>query len=213
MNKLRVLLADDHRIVTEALRHLLEPEFDLVGIVEDGRAMLEAARELKPDVVVVDISMPELNGLDALEELMMIDPDARVVVLTMHRRLVYARKALSLGALGYVLKHSAPDELVLAVRAAAAGKTFVTPELTNDLLQSLSSNRRPSNDPVENLTLRQREILRLLVEGHSAKVIARRLDISPRTVESHKYTMMEALGLTNSAELIRYAYKSGFMDV
>ena len=213
MKRLRVLLADDHRIVAEGLRRLLEPEFDLVGIVEDGLALLEAAGKLKPDVIVADISMPELNGLDALEELRTTNPDVRVVILTMHRRLAYARKALDAGALGYVLKHSAPEELVVAVRAAAAGRTFVTSELAGELMQDLKSNQTPADDPTEQLTLRQREILRLLIDGHSAKAIANRLDISPRTVESHKYSMMESVGVSTTAELIRFAYKSGFADI
>jgi len=213
MKRLRVLLADDHRIVAEGLRRLLEPEFDLVGVVEDGLALLEAAGKLKPDVIVADISMPELNGIDALEELRMTNPDVRVVILTMHRRLAYARKALDAGALGYVLKHSAPEELVVAVRAAAAGRTFVTSELAGELMQSLKSSQDPVADPTEQLTLRQREILRLLIDGHSAKAIANRLDISPRTVESHKYSMMESVGVSTTAELIRFAYQSGFADI
>lgn len=213
MMRLRVLLADDHRIVAEGLRRLLEPEFDLVGVVEDGRALLKAASDLKPDVIVADISMPELNGIDALEELRLVNPDVRVVILTMHRRLAYARKALDAGAMGYVLKHSAPEELVVAVRAAAAGRTFVTSELAGELMQSLKSNQDLVNDPAGQLTLRQREILRLLIDGHSAKAIARRLDISPRTVESHKYSMMESIGVSTTAELIRFAYSSGFADI
>jgi len=213
MKRLRVLLADDHRIVAEGLRRLLEPEFDLVGVVENGLALLEAAGKLKPDVIVADISMPELNGIDALEELRMTNPDVRVVILTMHRRLAYARKALDAGALGYVLKHSAPEELVVAVRAAAAGRTFVTSELAGELMQSLKSSQDPVADPTEQLTLRQREILRLLIDGHSAKAIANRLDISPRTVESHKYSMMESVGVSTTAELIRFAYQSGFADI
>jgi len=208
MKRVRVLLADDHRIVAEGLKRLLEPEFDLVGVVEDGRALLAAAKELQPDVIVSDISMPELNGVEALEELKKANPGVRVVFLTMHHNVAYARQAMDAGALGYVIKHSAAEELILAVRAAAAGKTYVTPAIAGELLQVMRAGDGPNVDPVRKLTLRQREILRLLVDGHSAKAIAARLDISPRTVEFHKYAMMETLGAANSAELIRLALKS-----
>ena len=207
MKRLRVLLADDHRIVAEGLKALLEPEFELVGIVEDGFALLEAAAEKKPDVIVTDISMPGLNGIEALEELKKENPDVHIVCLTMHRDLAYARRALDAGALGYVLKHSAPEELVMAVRAAAIGHTFVTSAIAGEVLQSIQSGDDAAADPAHKLTLRQREILRLLADGGSAKEIARRLEISPRTVEFHKYTMMETLGVSSSAELIRFALK------
>lgn len=212
MNRLRVLLADDHQIVAEGLRQLLEPEFDLVGVVGDGRALLDAASELKPDVIVTDINMPELNGLDALEELLKADPKARVVILTMYHKVAFASQALEAGAAGFVLKQSAPEELVFAVRAAAAGRTFVTSELTEELMQVRKSNEDPMTDPLWMLTLRQREVLRLLIDGHSAKAIAKRLDISPRTVESHKYSIMESVGVSSTVELIRFAYQSGFAD-
>lgn len=208
MKSLRVLLADDHQIVAEGLKRLLEPNFELVGIVEDGLALLAAARELKPDVIVADISMPELNGLDALEELRKINDDVRVVILTMHHNVAYARQALAAGALGYVLKHSAASELIIAVNAAAAGKTYVTPAIAGELLEAMRAGDGVSDNPVQKLTLRQREILRLLVDGHSAKAIARRLDISSRTVEFHKYAMMESLGFSSSAELIRFALQN-----
>ena len=207
MKRLRVLLADDHRIVAEGLKALLEPEFELVGIVEDGFALLEAAAEKKPDVIVTDISMPGLNGIEALEELKKENPDVHIVCLTMHRDLAYARRALDAGALGYVLKHSAPEELVMAVRAAAIGHTFVTSAIAGEVLQSIQSGDDAAADPAHKLTLRQREILRLLADGGSAKEIARRLEISPRTVEFHKYSMMETLGVSSSAELIRFALK------
>jgi len=209
----RILLADDHRIVAEGLKRLLEPEFDLVAVVEDGRALLSAASELKPDVIVSDISMPELNGVEALEEMKKHDPEVRVVFLTMHHNVAYARKALDAGALGFVLKHSAVAELILAVRAAAAGRTFVSPAIAGELLQSMREQDSTNDDPILKLTLRQREILRLLVDGHSAKAIAARLDISPRTVEFHKYSMMETLGISSNAELIRFALESGASEI
>jgi DNA-binding NarL/FixJ family response regulator len=213
MKPVTVLLADDHRIVAEGLKRLLEPEFELIGVVEDGRALLVAAGELQPDVIVSDISMPELNGVEALEELKKVDPGARVVFLTMHHNVAYARQALAAGALGYVLKHSAVEELILAVRAAAGGRTFVSPAIAGELLDSLRAGDGADDTPANKLTLRQREILRLLVDGHSAKAIAARLGISPRTVEFHKYAMMESLGLTSTAELIRFALQSGASDV
>ena len=212
MRRVRVLLADDHRIVAEGLKKLLEPEFELIGIVEDGFALLKVAAEKKPDVIVTDISMPGLNGIEALEELKKKNPDVRVVCLTMHRELAYARRALDAGVLGYVLKHSAPEELAIAVRAAAQGHTFITSAIAGEVLQSIQSGEAASADPVRKLTLRQREILRLLADGESAKEIARRLKISPRTVEFHKYSMMETLGVSTSAELIRFALKYNIAD-
>ncbi len=206
MTKPRVLLADDHRMVAEGLKGLLAEEFELVGIVEDGRAMVAVARELRPDVIVADISMPQLNGIDALAVLKRDNPAVRVVFLTMHREAAYARRALEAGASGFVLKHSAPAELVLAVRAALQGRTFITPDLAAEVLR-----KEKVADPLAALTPRQREIVQLLAEGKSAKEIAAALDLSARTVEFHKYTVMEALGLANSAELIRFAIKYGLV--
>ncbi len=207
MIRARVLLADDHRMLAEGLERLLVSEFDLIGVVEDGRAMVEAAKALKPDVIVADITMPQLNGIEALEEIKKFDPNVRVVFLTMHRDIAYARRALEAGAAGFVLKHSASKELVLAVREAAQGRTYVTPTLAGEVLQALTQRASPAKDPVSGLTLRQREILRLLVDGLTAKQIALRLDISYRTVEFHKYRMVELLGLSSSAELIHFAIK------
>jgi len=209
MKHIRVLLADDHRIVAEGLKSLLESEFELVGMVGDGRALLSAAKLLKPDVIVTDITMPELNGIEAFEELKKLDPEVKVIFLTMHHSVAYARRALDAGALGYVLKHSATAELILAVRAAAAGKIFVTPTIAGEVFQAMREGSKAIDDPDSKLTLRQREILRLLVDGLSAKAIAARLDISPRTVEFHKYAMIESLGLSTSADLIRFALQNG----
>jgi len=209
MTKPRILLADDHRMVTEGLKGLLTEEFELVGIVEDGRAMVAEARRLRPDVIVADISMPQLNGLDALALLKRDEPDVRVVFLTMHRDAAYARRALEAGASGFVLKHSAPAELVLAVRAALQGRIFITPDLAAEVFRTAKQN---DVDPLAALTPRQREILQLLAEGKSAKEIAAVLDLSARTVEFHKYTLMDALGMQNSAELIRFAIKHGLVQ-
>jgi DNA-binding NarL/FixJ family response regulator len=164
--------------------------------------MVKAARELEPDIIVADVSMPHLNGIDALVQLRQTNPKVRVVFLTMHRDIVYARRCLQAGALGFVLKHSAPEELVLAVRAALQGRTFITPDLAAELLRFTA---KKETDAPAALTSRQLEILKLLVEGQSAKRIAATLNLSARTVEDHKYRMMETLGIENSAELIHFA--------
>jgi len=207
VSRARILLADDHRMFAEGLKVLLSAEFDLVGVVDSGRAMMEAARTLRPDVIVADITMPDLNGIDALVQLKQEDPGARVILLTMHRNPAYARRALEAGAAGYVLKHGAVADLVFAVREALAGRTFVTSPLAADLRCGSAGAVRTDGGSV--LTARQREILQLLAEGLTAKEVARRLDISARTVEFHKYRLMETLGARNSAELIHCAIRLG----
>ncbi len=209
MRRARVLLADDHRLMAEGLRRLLDPEFELVGLVEDGRALVEAAARLKPDVIVADITMPRLNGLDAIPILKRDNPDARVVVITMHRETAYARRALAAGASGFVLKSSAPAELIAAIRAALAGRTFVTPEIAAEATAPDGRSRRPEGGAAASLTPRQREILQLLASGKAVKEIAALLGVSTRTVEFHKYKMMEALGLRTGAELVRFAFEHG----
>jgi DNA-binding NarL/FixJ family response regulator len=211
VRRVRVLLADDHRILAEGLRSLLVPEFDLIGVVEDGHAMVEAAKSLKPDVIIADISMPQLNGIEALEEVRKFNPDVRVIFLTMHRDVAYARRALEAGAVGFVVKHAALDELVLAVRAAAQGRIFVTPALAGEVLRTMKQNPSQTADPVASLTLRQREVLRLLVDGLTTKEIGSKLHISARTVEDHKYRMLESLGVKGNAELIHFAIKHGIV--
>ena len=211
MSRPRVLLADDHRMVAEGLKTLLSPEFDLVDVVEDGQALVEAARRLRPDVVVADIGMPRLNGFEALAELRKDDPGVKVVFLTMHQEAAYARRALEAGALGFVLKHSAPAELVTAIRAALEGATYVTPTLAAELQRAPPHGPGAAGAPAGVLTARQREILRLLSDGCSAKDIARRLNISHRTVEFHKYQIMDSLGLRNTAQLVSWAIKRGLV--
>jgi DNA-binding NarL/FixJ family response regulator len=212
MSRPRVLLADDHRIVSEGLKGLLSDDFELVGMVEDGRALVAAARRLKPDVIVADITMPHMNGIDAVAQLKKDNPNIKVVFLTMHQDSAYARRALDAGAHGFVVKHSATAELVMAIHAALKGQTFITPALTSDMLRQ--GNRSSDRvNPAGVLTLRQREILRLLAEGRSAKEIAASLAISPRTVEFHKYQLMEAHGLHSNAELIHFAIKHGVVTI
>jgi DNA-binding NarL/FixJ family response regulator len=212
MKRARVLLADDHRIVAEGLRGLLEPEFELVGIVEDGRALLDSIEKLRPDVVVVDISMPLLNGIEAVRRLKKKNKDIAVVFLTMHLDVTYAASAFEAGASGYVLKHSAPSELIAAISSALKGRTYITPLLAGELLQFHKQKPPEESDKGDKLTMRQREVLQLLAEGRSVKEIAGILHISSRTVEFHKYSMMETLGLKSSAELVRFAVKHGIVE-
>jgi DNA-binding NarL/FixJ family response regulator len=209
----RLLLADDHRLVAEGLKSLLAPDFDLVGVVEDGRSLLEAARTLKPDVVVADIAMPQLNGIEALVQLRQEGDRVPVVFLTMHRDVAYARRALDAGASGFVLKHSAPAELVTAIQAALDGKTYLTPQLAGEVLESMKERPERGADRVASLTPRQRQVLQLLAEGRSAKEIAARLAISARTVEFHKYQVMETLGIHTNAELTHFAIKHGLVEL
>jgi DNA-binding NarL/FixJ family response regulator len=209
----RVLLCDDHLLVAEALKSLLTAEFELVAVVEDGRAMVEAAGRLRPDVIVADVTMPHLNGIDALVQLRQGGNPVPVVFLTMHRDVTFARRALEAGASGFVLKHSAPAELVLAIRAALEGRTYLTPQLAGEVLASMKQGPEQARDPVASLTPRQREVLQLLAEGQSAKEIASSLSISARTVEFHKYQLMETLDLHTNAELVHFAIKHGMVEL
>jgi DNA-binding NarL/FixJ family response regulator len=206
MKRPKVLVADDHRIVAEGLRGLLEPELELVAIVEDGRALLEAHDRLRPDVVVADVSMPLLNGIQAVRQLRKAGSRAKFVFLTMHPDVSYATEALEAGASGYVLKHSAPDELLTAVREALAGRTYITPRVAGAVLEALRKG-----DSAPRLTSRQAEVLQLVAEGRSAKEIGAILNLSPRTVESHKYAIMDELGVKTTAELVHYAVKNGLV--
>lgn len=210
MTRLRVLLADDHHIVVAGLAALLADDYEVVGRAADGRSLLELARQAAADFIVADISMPGLNGIAALHALRSEGLDLPVVFLTMHTEPAYARRALEAGAAGYVLKHAAPRELLQALRTAAAGGVFISPEIAAEVLGT--PGQRPARDPASGLTPRQREILRLLVDGRSAKEIARLLDISHRTVEYHKYQAMEALGVTTNAELIGIALRLQISD-
>jgi DNA-binding NarL/FixJ family response regulator len=213
MSKTRVLLADDHTIVAEGLRSLLEGEFEFVGTVGDGRALLDAARNLKPDVIVADISMPLLNGLDAARQLKRDGVTAKIVFLTMHAEAQLAAEAFRAGASGYVLKSSAGEELIAAIHEVAKGRAYVTPLITKDILSFLMGAARQGRQPAVKLTPRQREVLQLVAEGRTMKEVASILNISARTVESHKYDMMESLGVQTNAELVQYAIKIGLVSV
>jgi DNA-binding NarL/FixJ family response regulator len=213
MNKPRVLLADDHLVVAEGLRGLLEPHFEVVGIVSDGRELVTAARTLNPDVVVVDISMPSLNGIEAARQMQAMNVRAKVVFLTMHREVTYAARALEAGASGFVLKHSAASELVTAIQDALKGRTYVTPQIAEELLDSFRRGTPPVVEALGELTPRQREVLKLVAEGRTAKEIAAVLHISRRTAEFHKARLMETLGVQNTAQLIQYAIRNGVSSV
>jgi len=209
MKRPSILLADDHRIITEGLRNLIEPEFRLVGIVEDGRALVETAKQLKPDVIVADISMPLLNGIEAVRQIKQLHEHIKVVFLTMHPDMTYAVSAFEAGASGYVLKHSAPSELNAAIREALKGKRYITPLLSGaeKLLVDLKNRSGKGCRDTSNLTPRQKEVLQLLAEGFSAKEVAAQLNVSTRTIEYHKYKMMKDIGVATVADLVRYAVK------
>jgi DNA-binding NarL/FixJ family response regulator len=209
MNRARVLLADDHCLVAEGLRSLLEPQFEVVGIVSDGRELLSTAKTLDPDVVVLDISMPSLNGIEAARQMRAANSRAKVVFLTMHREVTYAARALDAGASGFLLKHSAASELVTAIQEALKGRTYVTPEIAGTLLDSLRRGIPTGAEALGAMTARQREVLQLVAEGRSAKEIAAILHISRRTAEFHKARLMQTLGVQNTAELIQYALRTG----
>jgi DNA-binding NarL/FixJ family response regulator len=210
MKQPRILLADDHVLIAQALEHLLRAEFDVVGIVSDGRALLKAAADLKPEVVVVDIGMPLLNGLDAGEQLKALHPDMKVIYLTQNREPRLAVEAFRRKASGYLLKDSAASELTIAIRQALQGRSYVSPLITQGMMDEAAS-RAVGDLGARELSSREREVLQLLAEGKSMKEVAAHLDISPRTVEFHKYRIMENLGVKTNAELVQYAIKHGLI--
>ena len=207
MPKTRVLLAEDHTVVAEGLQALLKDSFDLVGVVHDGRALLDAAEKLRPDVILTDISMPLLNGLDAIRHLRSRRPSTKIVVLTMHRETSLAAEAFQAGVSGYLLKISPGEELVNAIREVAQGKSYVTTLLARDLITLLLEAGSPLQSEDKLLTPRQREVLQLIAEGRTMKEAASILNISPRTAESHKYEIMQALGVRTVAELVQRAIR------
>ncbi len=208
--RVRLVLADDHTIVAEGLRSLLEHEFELLALVGDGRALVEAAERLQPDVVVTDISMPLLNGLDAARQLRRARNPARIVFLTMHADVQLAAEAFRAGASGYVLKQAAGEELMSAVHQVMKGGLYVTPSIAENVLSFLLQSRRPAARRMS-VTPRQREILQLIAEGRTMKEVAATLGISRRTAESHKYQMRRELGVQTTADLIRYAVQLGLV--
>jgi DNA-binding NarL/FixJ family response regulator len=207
----RVLIADDHTILAEAFRKLLEPQCDVVGTVGDGRALLAAAAALKPDVVVVDIGMPLLNGLDAAGQLKQLLPDIRIIFLTMNEDPQLAVEAISAGASGYLVKKSAASELFRAIQEALKRKCYVTPVIAKQMQEAFVQNPNWKNRR-KTLTPRQREVVQLLAEGKSMKEVADVLKVTPRTVAFHKYRVMEELHLKTTAELIQFAIRSNIIS-
>jgi len=206
MPKVKLLLADDHAVVAEGLQSLLNDSFEVVGVVHDGRALLEASARLRPDIILTDISMPLMNGLDAIRQIRSQRPDAKIIVLTMHRDTQLAAAAFRAGVSGYLLKVSPSEELIHAVREVAMGRSYVTTLLAKDLITLLLEAGAPQEGS-STLTPRQREVLQLVAEGKTMKEVASILNISPRTAESHKYEIMEVLGVRTTAELVQYAMR------
>jgi DNA-binding NarL/FixJ family response regulator len=198
----KIIVADDHKIVAEGIVALLEGSFDVVAVVNDGIALIDAARKFYPDVIIADVMMPHLTGLDALHQLREEGIKSKVIFLTMHSEPQIVRRALQEGSAGYLLKESAGEELITAVREVLKGHIYVSPSITKDLLSIMNESYK---EPAVQLTPRQRQVMRLVSEGRSMKEIAAILKISSRTVETYKYEMMRTLGVTTTADLIRYA--------
>jgi DNA-binding NarL/FixJ family response regulator len=201
-------LADDHELLTDAIKNMLEPEYEVVGTFMTGDALVKAAPELEPDIIVLDVSMPTMNGLTACAQLKKMLPKVKIIFLTMNQDLDTAAEAFQAGASGFVLKTSAASELVTAIREVLFGGYFATPSLTEGMVGSFVRNFKRMKKRRE-LTIRQKEVLQLLAEGYSMKKVAGMLDITTRTVAFHKYAMMEHLEIESSAELVSYAMKIG----
>ena len=209
--KPRLLLADDHTLLLEGIRLMLEPEFDLVGSVEDGQALLAAAKTLKPDVILLDISMPLLNGIDAARRLRKVLPSAKLLFVTMHADSDYVAEAFRAGAMGYLLKRAAASELLVAIRTVLKGHHYVSPLVTRNALEPLILSAKPGGKFSDHLTARQREVLQLVAEGRSRKEISGILNISVKTVEFHKGKLMRELNLQTAADFTRYAIEHGII--
>ena len=210
MKRARIILADDHTLLLEAFKNLLQDEFDVVGTFGDGRALVDAAPALTPDVIVLDVGMPIMNGLSAGQHLKKALPRVKLIYLTMNQDPDVAAEAFRLGASGYLLKNSAASELVYAIRESLLGRSYVTLVMTKGVVGSFVKNLKSRKSP-HKLTLRQKEVLQLLAEGRSMKEIAFALNVTPRTVAFHKYAVMEQLQIKTSAELIQYALKSSIL--
>ena len=211
MNRPRVLLADDHTLVLDGFRKLLEDRCEVVGVAEDGRTLLRVAQEHQPDIVTLDISMPQLNGVDAARKLKKILPRTKLIFVTMHADPAYVNEAFKAGASGYLLKRSAGSELLQAIQSVMDGQCYVTPLVAKGLVKSVITGGRPAVSKDELLTARQREVLQLVAEGMTVKEIASTLNISPKTVEFHKSHIMTQLDLHTTAELTKYALVHGLI--
>ena len=201
----RLLIADDHTLLLEGIRLMLEPEFELVGSVEDGQSLLVAAKTLKPDIILLDISMPALNGLDAARRIRQFLPSAKLIFLTMHADSDYVTAAFQAGAMGYLLKRAAATELKTAIREVLKGHHYISPLVTRNAIELLISSAKPGRKPSDRLTPRQREVLQLVAEGRSRKEIASILNITVKTVEFHKARLARELNLHTVADFTRYA--------
>jgi len=207
----RILLADDHSFLLAGIRSLLESQYDVVGQVSDGRALVDAALKLRPDLTILDITMPLLNGVDAARQIRKEWPDAKFLFLTMHASAVYLREAVEAGGLGYVLKSSATEELRTAIQKVLKGQPYLTPSFDREVIESVQSSiRKPSKSSLQ-LTDRQREVLQLIAEGRGNKEVAAILKVSVKTVEFHRSRIMTKLGLHSMAELIRWAVQAGLV--
>jgi len=206
MKRINILLADDHTMICAALQKLLEPEYEVIGCVGDGHALVKMAVELKPDLVLVDVGMPLLNGLDAGRELKKLMPRIKIIFLTMNPDPEVASEALQMGASGYLLKNSQGEELLQAIRNAISGVSYVTPQISRAMKERFIRDPASLNRP-KHLSDRQRQVLQMLAEGRSMKEVAYTLQISQRTVRFHKYRIMEELGITTNSEIVQYAIK------
>jgi len=209
----RLLLADDHAIVIDGLRRLLEPEFDLIGTVGDGEALLKAAEKLRPDVIVTDVSMPVLDGIEAARRLRKSGSCAKLIFLTMYTDVQVATEALHAGASGYVLKHSATDVLSHAIWEALKGRLFISPRIAENVKSNVMASARRRDGLAVRLTSREREVLHLVAEGSTIRMISDNLDITARTVEFHKTNIMDKLGLRTTADLTQYAISSQIIAI
>ena len=210
MNPRTILIADDHKVVVDGLRRILEPEFRVAGTVEDGRMLLERATADAPDAILIDISMPRLNGIDAVRRLRQAGCRSKLLILTMHADPQFASEAIDAGANGYLLKNSGAEEIVKALREVLLGRRYVAAELAETMLEG-HRGRLSDSPPMTRLTTREREVLQLLAEGMSVKEVAASLNVSPRTVEFHRYNLTDKLGLKTIPELTRYAVKHGIV--
>jgi DNA-binding NarL/FixJ family response regulator len=211
MKRIRILIADDHTLLCSLLRSLLEPEYEVVGTVGNGRDLVEAAASLRPDVVLTDISMPSLNGLDAGRRLKQVNPSVKLIYLTMNNDPEYAREALEAGASAFVLKNSLSSELLQVIRSSLRGTSYLAPEIQRAMAETFVRDPKAVNRR-QHLTDRQREVLQMLAEGQSLGEIGSSLQISYRTVRFHKLRIMEELGISNITELVKYAMKHGIVS-
>jgi DNA-binding NarL/FixJ family response regulator len=211
MKRIRILLADDHAVVRQGFQKILseQPDMEIVGEAGNGREAVELAASLKPDVVVMDVAMPEMNGIEATRRLMAAQPHTRVVALSMHKDSVYVRETLRAGARGYLLKDSGAGDLVAAVRAVASGESYLSPAVSNAVLDDY---RRHVTAPIDLLSSREREVLQMLAEGKTNKEIAGALNLSVYTVEAHRGRIMEKLNMHSINELVRFAVRNGLID-